>query len=134
MTSAITNGRKPSDDVLVALRSRLVRGEWPPGGKMPTIEDTADHYTVSRSLVQRVYADLKKEGLLYAVPGHGTFVSPLTSQDDEVLTILRHHPEAVDIATLIDDALEAVHLMEQRASQLKVALHAARQRITSLGS
>jgi DNA-binding transcriptional regulator YhcF (GntR family) len=116
--------RKPSEQVLTALRSRIALGTWSPGSQLPRIDDTAAEYGVSASLVQRVYAQLQEEGLLYSVPGQGTFVGVPLSESS---------PETADLLDLVDDAMGTVRELEERVSRLKRALLGERQRIERRG-
>lgn len=45
------------------------------GIRMPTEAELCDQFEVSRQTVRRAYAELVSEGLIYRVPGRGTFVS-----------------------------------------------------------
>ncbi len=57
------------------VRDRIVRGEWAPGQKIPSEKSLNDLFGVSRMTVRGVLNTLVDEGLLYRVPGKGTFVS-----------------------------------------------------------
>ncbi len=56
------------------LERRIQRGNWKPGDRIPTERALAEHYGVSRITVRRAVLDLVQKGLLYRVPGKGTFV------------------------------------------------------------
>lgn len=61
--------RRLADD----LRAMLLQGRFSGGVQLPTETELADQYAVSRQTVRRAFQDLVSEGLVYRVPGRGTF-------------------------------------------------------------
>lgn len=57
------------------LRERILRREFPPGVRLPTEAELADTHRVSRQTVRRAFQDLVAEGMVYRVPGRGTFAA-----------------------------------------------------------
>lgn len=67
---------KPAYQALyMDLRSSLVAGRFADGERMSTETELAEQYSVSRQTVRRAFQDLVSEGLVYRVPGRGTFPS-----------------------------------------------------------
>lgn len=64
--------REIADD----LRRRIRDGEWSPGTNLPYVTDLAAEFNVSRDVVARAIAELENDGLVWAIPGHGTVVRP----------------------------------------------------------
>jgi len=62
--------------IYVVLQQRLRDGEWPPGKPMPTEQDLAVKYDVSRVTVRKALAMLEQEKLILRQPGRGTFAVP----------------------------------------------------------
>lgn len=58
------------------LRSRIARGDWGPGEKIPSENELNALYGLSRMTVRGVITALVHDGLLFRVPGKGTFVAP----------------------------------------------------------
>lgn len=58
-----------------SIREKILRGEYPPGSKIPSEQELMQEYNVSRMTVIRAVNDLVQEGLLYRKQGKGTFVS-----------------------------------------------------------
>lgn len=70
-----------------ALRAEILQGNLHPGEKLPSEEELADRYRVSRMTVRQGVLDLIKEGLLHRKHGVGTFVSyPHFDRDHTRLT------------------------------------------------
>jgi GntR family transcriptional regulator len=60
------------------LRDALERGEFREGRRMPTEADLCRQYGVSRHTVRQAFQDLVSEGLVYRIPGRGTFATSLS--------------------------------------------------------
>lgn len=57
------------------LRDRTLRGEFAEGRPLPTETQLAAEQGLSRQTVRRAYQELVAEGLVYRVPGRGTFAT-----------------------------------------------------------
>jgi GntR family transcriptional regulator len=57
------------------LREGIARGAYPPDTRLPSEHELCRRYQVSRTTVRQALAPLVQEGLLYPVPGKGTFVT-----------------------------------------------------------
>lgn len=62
--------------ITMALRQRIVQGEWRAGDKLPPEIQLSEDYNVSRMTLRQAMAELTKDGLLKRKRGSGTFVSP----------------------------------------------------------
>lgn len=58
----------------VALRERILSGEWPPGAQIPTEEQLGAMYGVSRVTIRNAVRNLVEAGFLERGQGRGTFV------------------------------------------------------------
>lgn len=58
------------------LSSDINKGKLLPHTKIPSENDLARLYDVSRMTINKVMGELTREGLLYRRQGKGTFVSP----------------------------------------------------------
>ncbi|WP_454914915.1 GntR family transcriptional regulator [Xanthobacter sediminis] len=56
------------------LRQRIARGVWPKAARVPTNDDLAQEFGVSRVTIRQAVDILTREGLLEAQQGRGTFV------------------------------------------------------------
>jgi len=59
------------------LRGQLINGQYAEGTPLPTEETFVRRLSVSRITVRRAMERLVQEGLIYRVPGRGTFINPL---------------------------------------------------------
>lgn len=57
------------------LRQRIASGEYPPGGKLPAVRELAAEAGANPNTVQRAFADLEREGLIYTQRTSGRFVT-----------------------------------------------------------
>ena len=57
------------------LRLRIASGEYPPGGKLPALRELAAEAGANPNTVQRAFADLEREGLIYTQRTSGRFVT-----------------------------------------------------------
>ncbi|HLV73245.1 GntR family transcriptional regulator [Actinomadura hallensis] len=58
------------------LRTQILQGRYADGRRLPTEAELAERYRVSRQTVRRAFQDLVAEGMVYRVPGRGTFATP----------------------------------------------------------
>jgi GntR family transcriptional regulator len=63
----------PYQQAAAILRDQIRRGEI--GPKLPSHMQLAERLGITPKTVQRALAILRDEGLIYSVPGRGTFVS-----------------------------------------------------------
>ena len=57
------------------LRLRIASGEYPPGGKLPAVRELAAEAGANPNTVQRAFANLEREGLIYTQRTAGKFVT-----------------------------------------------------------
>jgi GntR family transcriptional regulator len=61
-------------DVATALRSRIARGTYPPGSRLPSLAELIDEFDVSAITIRRALRELVYEGLVQGHQGLGVFV------------------------------------------------------------
>ncbi|HEY0700950.1 MAG TPA: GntR family transcriptional regulator [Micromonospora sp.] len=64
----------PHRQIAAELRSRIRRGDWAPGERLPSIPAIAELFGVAKQTVQRAVDQLRVEGVLITKPGSGTYV------------------------------------------------------------
>ncbi|MES2346826.1 MAG: GntR family transcriptional regulator [Pseudomonadota bacterium] len=57
------------------LRERILDGSYPAHAKLPAESELSTIFGVSRITVRQALSDLQKEGMIFKIPGKGTFVS-----------------------------------------------------------
>lgn len=57
------------------LKQKIVTGEYPPGGKLPSVRDLAAEAAVNPNTVQRALAELERGGLIYTQRTAGKYVT-----------------------------------------------------------
>ena len=57
------------------VRKEVLQGRYADGRRLPTEAEFAARYQVSRQTVRRAFQDLVAEGMVYRVPGRGTFAA-----------------------------------------------------------
>ncbi len=57
------------------LREKIKNGEWSPDSRIPSENELAGEFSISRMTARNAITHLVGEGLLYRIPGKGTFVS-----------------------------------------------------------
>jgi GntR family transcriptional regulator len=59
-----------------AVRKQILQGHYADGRRLPTEAELSAQYQVSRQTVRRAFHDLVSEGMVYRIPGRGTFAAP----------------------------------------------------------
>ncbi|MCK0112725.1 GntR family transcriptional regulator [Ornithinimicrobium sp. F0845] len=89
------------------LRDAIKEKRWAEGEALPTDGELGSEFSVSRQTVRRAYLELVNEGLVYRVPGSGTFITP------SHLRYRRPFETVDDLLGLADDTeLEVVQPLE----------------------
>ena len=71
--------------IMAAIRGAILKGELPPGGKVPSVRDLAAQAQVNPNTMQRALTELEREGLLI---GGGTSGRTVT-KEEKVLEAMR---------------------------------------------
>lgn len=75
------SGQEPAYTRLARqLRAGILQQQYPEGVRLPTEAELAEAHRVSRQTVRRAFQDLVHEGMVYRVPGRGTFAAPREQQ------------------------------------------------------
>lgn len=77
--SAEADGVTRYAQLAMALRHRIVSGEWPVGAQLPTVEQLAQESGLAKVTVRQAYAKLAAEGLIVSQRGRGTHVQAVPS-------------------------------------------------------
>ncbi len=119
-----TGDRPVYQQIMASLRASVLRGELPPGSRVPSVRDLAAQAQVNPNTMQRALTELEREGLLR---GGGTSGRTVT-EDQDVLSAMR---EAI-LSELARDCAEkfaAFGLTTAQAAQLLLALEPNKEEI-----
>ncbi|MBB5158389.1 GntR family transcriptional regulator [Saccharopolyspora phatthalungensis] len=91
------------------LRAAILQHDYPEGKRLPTEAELAETHRVSRQTVRRAFQDLVAEGMVYRIPGRGTFAAPREEQ------YLRQFGSIDDLMGLsIDTTMELIRPLRQQ--------------------
>lgn len=65
----------PHQQIAAWLRERIEAGEFPPGRRIPSETEIVGETGVARTTARRAIKLLREEGVIYTVPGRGSFVA-----------------------------------------------------------
>ena len=80
-----------------SIRGDLLSGKYSSGERLPTEAELEQRLAVSRQTIRRAYQDLVADGLIYRVPGRGTFAADTDGM------YLRHFGSIDDLMALASD-------------------------------
>ncbi|WP_431911657.1 GntR family transcriptional regulator [Nonomuraea jabiensis] len=60
--------------VYAIIRERIADGTYPPGTKIPTVLELVAEFQLANATAQKVYRQLRADGLIYTEAGMGSFV------------------------------------------------------------
>lgn len=74
-----SGGRQPGQEFLYLklvkdVKNEILTGHYAPGAKLPSYTDFAKSYGINRLTVRRALQELKREGLIHALPAKGVYV------------------------------------------------------------
>ncbi|MER3114844.1 PLP-dependent aminotransferase family protein [Bacillus altitudinis] len=78
------------------LESDIANGSLSPGTKLPPQRELADFLDINFTTITRAYKICEKKGLIYAVTGRGTFVSPNATRSTTISKEAKFHD--IDLA------------------------------------
>ncbi len=61
--------------IIQRLYAQILRGEYNPGDKLPSVIDAAMHFKVNHNTIVRVYNEMARDGIVNTRRGEGTFVT-----------------------------------------------------------
>ena len=99
--------------IMAAIRGAILKGELPPGGKVPSVRDLAAQAQVNPNTMQRALQELESRGLLQAQRTAGRTVTA----DDTALQALRRR-RAGTLAAEFLHQMQALSLTEAEIETL----------------
>ena len=83
------------------IKAKIYSGELKEGEMLPSIRLLARQLRISVITTKRAYEDLEGEGLIYTLPGKGSFVAaqnPALRREEALRAVEEHLQEAIDAA------------------------------------
>src|SRR5687768_3677037 len=106
-----------ADDLRQAIRS----GSLGPGDRLPSTRELMEQYGVANMTVQNALRVLRDEGLIYGVPGRGSYVRSEVSQAGPAAEGEAHSPEYVAILHQLGAMTDELQRIADRVTQLEQA-------------
>lgn len=89
--------------IVQRVKIKILRGEVPPGGKLPSVIEAAMIYKVNHNTIARAYSELIRSGIAATQRGEGTFVT----RDEAKLKELSQEMKR----TLMTNFLQSAHAL-----------------------
>lgn len=64
------------EQIVEKFQALILNGALPPESRLPSVRKLAMDLSINPNTIQRAYAQLEQQGLVYPVKGRGNFVSP----------------------------------------------------------
>ncbi len=95
-----TRARKPIYEQLVEnIKGLVLSGLLAPNAQLPSVRSLAVELAINPNTIQKSYAELERSGIIYSIPGRGSFVS------DDLAALSRANREQT--AASLCEALES---------------------------
>lgn len=91
------------------IKRKIISGEIKGGDRMPSVREYAGEFKVNPNTIQRVYAELEGENLIYTQRGIGKFVT----ENEDTINKLRKDMFNETIDKFIKDSKELGFLKEE---------------------
>ena len=106
--------------------ARILREEFRPGDKLPSVVDAAMQYKVNHNTIQRVYQELIRDGIAVPRRGEGTFVTG----DTAILEKMRAELQADFLQNFVDQMLRLGYREDELAQLVQAYVSQSRQQST----
>ena len=103
--------------IIQKIKLRIVRGEWPPGDRVPGVRELAAVFEVNPNTMQRALSELERDGLLYSERTAGRFVTRDAGEIERTRSRM-----AQEIAAVFLEQMETMGYSRQEIAQLLLSL------------
>jgi len=66
--------------IIERLENLVAQGILQPESRLPSVRQLAMDLSINPNTIVRAYMELEKRGVIYSIPGKGSFVSPQTAE------------------------------------------------------
>ena len=90
------------EQIIASVKDSVVGGLMTADEPLPSVRSLAGELAINPNTIQKAYSELERQGIVYSVPGRGSFISSDTA------SIEKQHREKIlcDIDALIDEAIK----------------------------
>lgn len=111
------------------IRDQIITGKLEPEAKVPPARELAEQYGIASMTAQRALRELQSQGLIYGMPGKGSFVRPdarsnlrpdevKISNDDEYEAVRAElHASLNAVTVLLDEAIASGDIEQIKAAR-----------------
>ena len=124
MNWKFTGDQPVYQQIMQAVRGSVLKGEWKPGQKVPSVRDLAADAKVNPNTMQRALTELEREGLLV---GGGTSGRTVTT-DEAVLAAMKERT-LEELAKECDETFMVFGITPTQAAQLLLRLEGEKELI-----
>ncbi|MBR6602507.1 MAG: GntR family transcriptional regulator [Clostridia bacterium] len=91
------------EQIIASVKDSVVSGLMTADEPLPSVRSLAGELAINPNTIQKAYSELERQGIVYSVPGRGSFIASDTA------SIERQHREKIlsDLAALVDEALKS---------------------------
>ncbi len=122
MNWKFSGDRPVYQQIMATVRGGILRGELPPGGKVPSVRDLAAEAQVNPNTMQRALTELEREGLLV---GGGTSGRTVTT-DEAVLSAMKERI-LLELARDCAEKFMVFGITPSQAAQLLLSLDSPKE-------
>ncbi len=108
------------EQIIASVKDSVVSGLMTADEPLPSVRSLAGELAINPNTIQKAYSELERQGIVYSVPGRGSFIASDTA------SIEKQHRENIlrDLDFLIEGALKAgieideiKHLIEKKKEE-----------------
>lgn len=97
------------EQIKQGLKQMMLTGTIPPGGRLPSVRDLAVQLTINPNTIQRAYRELEQEGIVFSVPGKGSFAAEdFSHQQAEIDALMAQLDDTVQKLLQAGASMEAI--------------------------
>ena len=115
-----------SEQVCDLIENEIIKGTFAVGDKLPTENELAEMYRVSRTVIREATKILKQKGRLASFVGKGTFVIDETERgiESSLSAMIRMNPETsfnhlIEVREILEPAMAALAAAKASEEQIK---------------
>ena len=100
----------------------IISGEWQAGAKLPSVRDLAQEAGVNPNTMQRAFAELEREGLVYSKRTSGRYIT----EDSDMMDRIRNDIATENINNFIESMKKLGFSPEQTLNTFRKAVEGER--------